>query len=857
MTLVNGTRLGPYEILSPLGAGGMGEVYRARDSRLHREVAIKVLPAAVASDTERLKRFEKEARSASALSHPNIVTVYDIGSSEGVSWIALELVSGETLRSLLVNGALPIKKLLSVAAQVAEGLAKAHEAGIVHRDLKPENVMVTKDGIVKILDFGLAKLTMRDSDEGSQLPTETGTSPGLLLGTVGYMSPEQASGETLDFRSDQFSFGSIVYEMATGKRPFQKKTPIETLTAILNEEPEPIAKLAPRTPAPLRWIAERCLTKEPEGRYASTKDLARELAGLRDHLSEASSAGLALDADGAQRRRVSVPLIGAVALAAAFTLAGLVGRSWLASRDAKMSVPTLHRLTSRRGSVTDARYAPDGKTVVYTAAWDGKPPELFTVRTDAPESRQIGIPMARVLSVSSKREVAILMVKDRGFGYPGTLARIPIGGGTPREILEDVWNADWAPNGEDLAVVRRGPSGEALLQYPIGTTLAEFTGDYVFRCAVSPSGELVAFMQGDSLITVDRRGTKHVVSKGWNLVEPLDWCWSGENELILEGSRRTEAPALYAITLKGKERVLVNLANAYGLQDVAADGRMLVEYSNRVSGMAFHRPGDKLERYYEGQDSSLSGMSEDGQYLFFYDPLEPGQIFLRKTDGSLPVRLGHGFAVDISSDGRWVLVIAGPRELDLVPTGPGIVKKVLVENVDFDQAGFLPGGKGFVLFVTREKGVDLFVVGPDGGKASPVRLEGSVGRTLSSSVLSADGSRILWNTADGQLRIGSLTDGKSTVVPGPPLVIGRDWIKQWSADDRFLYVEIQGRNGTPAQVDLLDLATGQRKLWKKLMPADPTGVLAVGGVGVSRDGQSYIYSYTRTLADLYLVSGLK
>src|SRR6266542_3247209 len=284
MTLVAGARFGPYEVLSPLGAGGMGEVWKARDTRLGREVAVKVLPAEVASDSSRLHRFEKEARSASALNHPNIVTVYEIGSEGSVSYIAMELVEGKTLRAVLFAGALPVRRLLQIAAQVAEGLARAHEAGIVHRDLKPENVMVTKDGLVKILDFGLAKLTQAGSgsDEASQLPTETGTSPGVVLGTAGYMSPEQASGAVVDFRSDQFSFGSILYEMATGKRAFQKGTAIDTLSAILHEDPRPVAEINPEAPAPLRWIVERALAKDPEDRYGTTKDLARELATVRD-----------------------------------------------------------------------------------------------------------------------------------------------------------------------------------------------------------------------------------------------------------------------------------------------------------------------------------------------------------------------------------------------------------------------------------------------------------------------------------------------------------------------------------------------------------------------------------------------
>src|ERR1700674_5320063 len=316
MTTAAGSRLGPYEVLSALGAGGMGEVFRARDTRLSRDVAIKVLPERLSSDPERLKRFEKEARSASALNHPSIVTIYDVGQTDGVSWIAMELIDGKTLRELLVGGALPVKRSLQLATAVAEGLAKAHEAGIVHRDLKPENVMVTKDGLVKILDFGLAKLTTTGSgsDEASHLPTETGTSPGVVLGTVGYMSPEQAAGQQIDFRSDQFSFGSILYEMATGKRAFQKATAVDTLSAILHEEPEPIASLNPQVPAPLRWIVERCLAKEPEGRYGTTQDLARDLATVRDHLSE--TPGITEVAPTAPKRsRVLPAVLSAAALA--------------------------------------------------------------------------------------------------------------------------------------------------------------------------------------------------------------------------------------------------------------------------------------------------------------------------------------------------------------------------------------------------------------------------------------------------------------------------------------------------------------------------------------------------------------
>ncbi|MGA9977902.1 MAG: tetratricopeptide repeat protein [Candidatus Sulfotelmatobacter sp.] len=285
-TLASGTKLGPYEIIELLGAGGMGEVYRARDARLDRMVAIKTLPAAFAADSDRLQRFAQEARSASALNHPNIITIYELGQDGSTHYIAMELVEGKTLRDLLVSGLLPIRKTIEIAAQAAEGLAKAHEAGLAHRDLKPENVMISHDGLVKILDFGVAKLASPKAPP-DLCSTSAGLTPsGLILGTLGYMSPEQAGGQEADFRSDQFSFGLVLYEMVTGKRAFERETAAETLVAILRERVEPIGLQNRDAPAPLCWAIERCLTKERDKRYVSTRDLARELAAIRDRFLE-------------------------------------------------------------------------------------------------------------------------------------------------------------------------------------------------------------------------------------------------------------------------------------------------------------------------------------------------------------------------------------------------------------------------------------------------------------------------------------------------------------------------------------------------------------------------------------------
>jgi predicted ATPase len=297
LRLPAGSRFGRYEILGPLGAGGMGEVYRARDPRLGRELAIKVLARKLSGSKLDVKRFEREAESASALNHPNIVTIFELGQVENTYYIAMELVEGQLLRDMLRAGPIPLQTVLRIATQIVDGLAKAHAAGVMHRDLKPENVMISRDGLVKILDFGLAKLVSTDTDTNRPLNLETvstsETNPGAVLGTLPYMSPEQANGQPLDFRSDQFSLGSLLYEMVTGKRAFPHQGAAEILAAILRDQPEAAATLNPQAPAPLCWVIERCLAKNPKDRYDSTHDLARDLAAIRDRLPEAPSRHLA------------------------------------------------------------------------------------------------------------------------------------------------------------------------------------------------------------------------------------------------------------------------------------------------------------------------------------------------------------------------------------------------------------------------------------------------------------------------------------------------------------------------------------------------------------------------------------
>ena len=454
MSLPPGSRLGPYEVVELVGAGGMGEVYRARDTRLGRDVAVKVLPAGL-GDPDRLRRFEQEARAASSLNHPNIVTVHDIGTHDTNVFVAMELVEGRSLRETLHGEPLPPRRVIELGAQIADGLAKAHAVGIVHRDLKPDNVMLSRDGFVKIVDFGLAKLAEPALAGGGDAPTiAPATTPGMVMGTVGYMSPEQASGQPADFRSDQFSFGTILYEMVTGRKAFERKTSAETLTAIIREDPEPLDSASPRTPAPLRWIIERCLEKSPDDRYASTKDLARDLKQLAHHLSDSSAIQAAPPP---ARTKSRWPLVAALVTMLALSVAG--GYLLWHGGEAPAQ-PTFSRLTFNRGLIANARFTPEGQAVAFSAAWDGQPLRTFTLRPGSPQPTTVQIPDAQLLSVSDSNETAILLNPNTGaggFNYTGTLARVPLSGGAPKPILDDATSRRVGPRVQRAA--RRPSSG--------------------------------------------------------------------------------------------------------------------------------------------------------------------------------------------------------------------------------------------------------------------------------------------------------------------------------------------------------------------------------------------------------------
>ena len=852
MSLSAGSRLGPYEILAPLGAGGMGEVYRARDPKLGREIAIKVLPSATASDPDRRQRFELEARAASALNHPNILTVYDIGEADGSLYIAMELVEGKTLRELVASGEpMPAKKLLDLGVQTAEGLAKAHAAGIVHRDLKPENLMVSKDGYVKILDFGLAKLTETVSQDASVLPTAIAapTQPGTVMGTAGYMSPEQASGQPVDYRSDQFTLGAILYEMATGKRAFQRKTGAETLVAIIKEEPEPISQAAPKAPAPVRWIVERLLAKDPEERYASSKDLARDLKSVRDHLTETSfSGGLeAAEPAKARRRGWALPAMAAlvVGIAAGFALRNLTG--------AKTGPPpTIKRLTYARGAIRTARFAPDGQTIVYGAAWEGLPLEIFSTRADSSESRSLGLPSADLLAISSTGELAISLHRRHMFGFQsvGTLARVPLAGGAPREVLEDVEDADWSPDGTSLAVTREvGNRGR--VEYPIGKVLYDTAG-WAGSVRVSPDGRLVAFI--DHPQKGDNNGTVKVVDTNGKvrLNGPFSIrgvAWSPRGDEVWSGGRE----GIVATPLDGKSRIAW-LAPGGGIADIAHDGRVLCMLNSSRREMVGLAPGEKTERNLTWLNWSFpNDISSDGATVLFNEQnLEPMGLYLRKLDGSPAVRLGEGNAIGFSPDGRWALSIKelANGQFTLLPTGAGEPKVLSKTGIAISSAIYFPDGKRILISGNEAgHGSRLFVQDIAGGNPRAISPEGV---NFIFPTLSPDGKSVLATGPDRRLAIYPIEPGEPRPLPGQET---EDVPLRWTPDGNAVFV--YHPSAPPLRVETIDVKTGRRTLWKELRPPDPSGVEQVGPIQIAPDEKSYVYSYRRTLDELYLATGMK
>lgn len=872
MTLEPDHTLLHYRILAKIGEGGMGEVWRARDTKLDREVAIKVLPREMAENPQYLARLEREAKAIAAMSHPNILAVHDFATDEGTSFVVTELLEGEPLRELLARGPLAPRKAAELARQVARGLASAHDKGIVHRDIKPENLFVTRDGRVKILDFGLATDRSLAHDTGDGATRTSLTAPGTVLGTVDYMSPEQVRGEPADPRSDIFSLGTVLYEMVSGARAFHRDTAAETMTAILREDPPELASTSVDVSPALSTIARRCLEKRVGERFHSAHDLAFSLEAASNPgvssgaTSGASVAGVAGVGESAEprRRRGWTAVVVAGLLGAVFG-AALLDRVRPAPEAA--GTPTFTPLSSRRGTVTNARFVPGDDSAVYSAAWNGGPLRLYPADRNSRTSDALAIGDADLLAVSPAGEMAVALDRRHPFGWErvGTLAVVRPGGSAPRQVLEDVHVADWSPDGQNLAVAHE-VDGRVRLEYPIGTVLYESPG-WISDLRVHPDGKRVLIAdcadRGDNfsrlrVVHTDGRVEEAGIGGSWGAV----WAPDGETIRFSHGS------ALHAVRPGSAARPLLTLSQAVRLNDIDDRGRMLVAPADIRREMLVHPRGrEELDLSWLAWTTPQQ-LSPDGRHILFeegdFGSEEGYPIFLRDSSGGAPLPVGTGAIIALSPDARWVATLKYPfdddRYLEIIPTGPGVPRRVDLGDVEMIARtgawldGVGDGGADVLLFMGREGNGPprIYSLGlRDGAVPRAVTPEG-LALSPRSLVASNDGTRFLVKPAEGAaVEFGLGGDGPRAVAG----VEASDVPLRYGTGDTHVFVH--AASSVPARVVRVDLGTGVREAWRELSPVDRTGVFVVDRTMVSGDGGVCVYSCKRVVSRLMLLEGVE
>jgi WD40 repeat protein len=870
--LAPGIRLGPYLVLAPLGEGGMGEVWKARDTRLDREVAVKVLSPAFANAPDRVLRFAREARLLAQLRHPAIAALHSFEEVDGRPLLVMELAEGETLAERIAAGPLPPAEALSIARQIGEALEEAHEKGIVHRDLKPANVKVSSDGKVKLLDFGLAKAWAVEPASGvlsgdePSLVTQTSdqTTPGAVVGTVSYMAPEQARGRPVDKRADIWAFGVVLFEMLTGQRLFSRETPSDVVVAVLTHEPD-WSLLPEGTSAGVRRLLRRCLSRDLRNRLHDIADARLELteADAAPSIPSAPSAPAfpaAVSRPPERSRAVRAALVATLVVVAA------AGSAFVATRRARTEPPLFRNLTWSHGDVFSARLTPDGENVVYSAAFDGRPLALYTARVDAIESRPLDLPAGDVVGISRKAEMALLTSRRNVGSWKrvGTLTKASLSGGSPKPILEDVFAADISPDGTAFAVVRAGIPGQQL-EYPIGRVVHRSRG-WISHPRISPDGQRVAFfdhdVDGDDLGSVSILGRDGRVAR---LSSQLDYsqglAWSPSGEEVWASSYRVEEGALLqAFSPSRPPRVLLRVPSTVRILDAGSDGRVLMTYDDTHVELEGRLAGDAAMRSYSWWRASfVTGISHDGA-LFSGDgamSLEKGgsAAFYRRAGGSPPVRLGAGFSAGVSPDGSWVfLTPASGRgtRFQAVPTGPGEPRSYELGPVEalvsgtrvlsFSEDGSLlaftgtTGGSDLRGFLLDRKG---------GGAARPVTPEG-----VDEVLLSPDGRSVAGVVRGKGVWVFPVATADGAPVAG---TTKSDLPVAWESSSRALFV---WDRGIPLRVFRVDLVTGRRTLAMEVSPLDPNGVL-YGHVRFTPDLAHFLFRFRRHTSYLAVVTGVR
>jgi hypothetical protein len=851
-----GRQLGSYKIVSLMGAGGMGEVYQAHDGKLRRDVAIKVLPADLVDDPERLARFQREARLLAAVNHPNIATIHGLEQSDDVHYLVMELVPGETLAQRIDAGPLKGEEALRLGVQIAEALEVAHERGVIHRDLKPANVKVTPEGRVKVLDFGLAKAFAGDSGLGSTNGTmlsAIGTEEGRILGTPAYMSPEQARGKPVDKRTDIWAFGCVLYELLTGKEAFRGETASDTLAAVLEREPD-LQLLPLAAPAKVRDLLRRCLQKDSRRRL-------RDIGDARIEIEDALAAP-AKPESSASLKDTRMRWQGALLWGGGLMLLAAIAFGFLSLTRRAPEPPVYHQVTFRRGTIRRARFTPDEKTILYSAAFEGRGSQIYWARTESPESTVLPFANAVVHSVSSKGELAI------GIRHGSTrmLAVVPLAGGAPREILDGLASADWAPDGEQLAVAHTVGDRD-ILEFPLGHVLYDpgpgVRLDYV---RFSRQGDLIGFMESEpdvsvavpvAVSVVDRKGNHRVVSRGWETARGIAWhpltgeIWFSARE----SGESSQGLSLHAVSLAGKHRVVARVPGILVMQDISRDGRVLIHQAQWPTSMICLPPGAPREVDLSWFDFSYGrGLSDDGKTILFDEggiaAGGKGGVYVRGTDGSPAVHLGEGYALALSPSGKWALAVDS-RGLVLLPVGAGQSRVLKTDGLELHSAQWFPDEKRILLSAAQHgHSPQLYVQEIEGGTPRPITPEG-----VEIGPVSPDGNSVMGRGPGAAVFLYPVSGGAPRAVPG---IEQADQLIRWDAQGRSIFL---ARVEVPAILNVyrFDPASGRRNLWKKLAPTDLIGLdpLDMGSVFLSPDGEVYSYTYMRHLSYLYVVEGLK
>jgi len=802
----------------------MGEVYRATDGVLHRDVALKILPAALINEESRLLRFEQEARATAALHHPNIVTIHDFGTSESIPYLVTELLEGESLADVLGRGPVSLRRSLAWASQILRGVAAAHARGIIHRDLKPANIFILGDGTLKILDFGLAKVA-QGLGSAHDAPTTRLSEDGMVFGTIGYMSPEQLRGESADARSDIFSFGVVLYEMLTGRTPFARDTTAETISAILNDDAPRLD--TPPFPAVLASTLLHCLEKNRDVRFQSAHDLALHLEMID---------------------------VGASGPTAAITTAAI-------------GQPKIAQVTFRRGNVLQARFTPDG-SIIYGAAWNEEPLELFISHRGMPEARALGI-NGSIHAVSRNGELAVSLGRcsEIGFMSSGTLARVALAGGVPRPIAKDVHEADWSPDGRQLAIAHRSERGFQI-EYPIGRLIYKSPW-WISDLRVSPDGREIAFIEhpfgGDNfgaVRVVDLHGHAESLTDELHIAWGLAWnplngevWYSGVPQHGDEGRNIS----VYAVSRGHKPREVFSTLGGAILHDIAPDGTLLVAHQTPRRHIVGHIDGEDIDHDLSWFDWSLPmRLSNDGKTLLFEEQgIAYGgnfTFYLRDTHGGPAVRLDEGRGRDLSSDGEHVLALSNgkPERVMLVPTGAGSMREIPVRGVDhFLTVRFLPGEKDLLIVGScGDEEVRFWRVSAKGGDAQV--LSEAVGGSWFYLAVSPDGRHVVTiNTS--QVPFICSTDGVTPPRSVPGAEVG-DLPVHWPKDDEIF---ICRRDSKKSDIYAIDLTSGARRFVRTMRPPDAAGVEGVFPILYASDSDSYVFGYKLLLTSLFVVSGLR